>query len=263
MAGGVTLVQGVVAADPSIAAITGGAITGTNVPYILATWAIPVGKAPSGTMANNGAVTFGTALPTTYSNGIWLYYPAGAVAAGVPAAAGFLWTVMSSTTVGTVYNSTYSGTGVPTIGTQTAFTATGPGAFTGDTTLQGITINMPSGAMGNNGFVEVTWGNTYTNSATNKTPTLKFGGTQIWAQNTTTTTEISVQQIIQNVGVATAQVTYNQSQGSTGGMGEPTTNGKVRTSINTANTTAILLAIQNGGAATDAAIIESAKITLE
>lgn len=67
--------------------ITGGTITGTNVPYVFSRTGIPFIVAPTGTMGNNGAVTMGTALPTTYSGGAWIWYPAGAVAAGTPASA--------------------------------------------------------------------------------------------------------------------------------------------------------------------------------
>lgn len=131
--------------------ITGGTITGTNVPYDVAKWGIPFIVAPTGTMANNGAVTLGTALGTTYSGGAWLYLPAGAVAAGVPAAAAWLWCVMSSTTVGTVYNSTYT-TGTPTLGTTTAFATTGPGAFAGVTSqITGPQITIAANALGTSG----------------------------------------------------------------------------------------------------------------
>src|SRR6185369_17004034 len=67
-------------------AITGGSITGVSgVPYVWKSYHIPIIIAPTGTMANNGAVTLGTALGTTYAN-CYLVVPAGAIAAGVPAA---------------------------------------------------------------------------------------------------------------------------------------------------------------------------------
>lgn len=80
--------------------------TPARIPYILAQCNVPIGIAPTGTMAANGAITLGTALNTTYSGGLWLYLPAGAAYAG--SLAGFYWTVMSSTTLGTVYNNTYT-----------------------------------------------------------------------------------------------------------------------------------------------------------
>lgn len=57
------------------------------------------GIAPSGTVAADGTITLGTALPAVFSAGLWLYLPAGAVTGG---SAGFYWCDMSSTTVGVV-----------------------------------------------------------------------------------------------------------------------------------------------------------------
>lgn len=133
-------------------AVTGAA--GIGAPTKLAQWSVAVYMAPTGTMGNNGAVTLGTALDRTYSEGLWLYYPAGAVAAGVPASATFLWTVMSSTTAGTVYNSTFDGLSVPTTGVTTAYSTTGPGAFTGVTaTTTAATITVPANTLGATGQI--------------------------------------------------------------------------------------------------------------
>jgi|SRR5579859_146225 len=160
--------------NPASVAITGGTISNvtlggsTNAEVIVAKWAIPFVVAPTGTMANNGAITLGTALDTTYSDGIWLYLPAGAVAAGVPAAAGWLWCVMSSSTVGAVYNSTYT-SGTPTAGTTTAFSTTGPGAYTGVTTqISGPTITIPGGTFGANGQLRIVNHLAATNNADTK-----------------------------------------------------------------------------------------------
>lgn len=60
--------------------------------------AIPVILPNSSTVAANGAITL-TALPDTYALGAWVYLPAGAIVGG---AAGFYWTVFSSTTAGIV-----------------------------------------------------------------------------------------------------------------------------------------------------------------
>lgn len=60
--------------------------------------AIPVIIPNSSTVATNGAITL-TALPDTYALGAWVYLPAGAIVGG---AAGFYWTIFSSTTAGIV-----------------------------------------------------------------------------------------------------------------------------------------------------------------
>lgn len=57
-----------------------------------------MGVAPSGTIAADGTVTLGTALPAVFDDGLWLYFPAEAFAS--PAAGSLRWVVMSSTTVG-------------------------------------------------------------------------------------------------------------------------------------------------------------------
>lgn len=58
----------------------------------------PRGIAPSGTVAADGTITLGTALPATFPQ-ITLYLPAGAISGG---AAGFYCVEMSSATVGVV-----------------------------------------------------------------------------------------------------------------------------------------------------------------
>lgn len=131
----------------------GSGFIGTNVPYVLGRSGIPFVIAPTGSMANNGALTLGTALNLTYTGGLYLHLPASAIVAG--SAAGWYWTVMSTTTAGTVFNSTYT-TGAPSIGTTTAFATTGPGAFTGEVseiTAQQITV--PAKSMGPNGWLRV------------------------------------------------------------------------------------------------------------
>lgn len=143
----------------------------------LATWGVPVFMAPSGTMGNNGAVTLGTALDRTYSEGFWLYFPAGAVAAGVPSSATFLWTVMSSTTAGTVYNSSFDGSGVPVAGTTTAYSTTGPGAYTGVTTIvTAITVTVSASTLGSTGMIEGNFGQHHTGAAGNKTFGVFYSG---------------------------------------------------------------------------------------
>jgi hypothetical protein len=111
---------------------------------------IPMILPSSGSMADNGAVTLTTALPATYSS-CYVYLPANAISAG--SAAGLYYAVMSSTTVGTVYNNTYTG-GEATIPTSpTAFATTGPGAFA-QTTAADITLltwTLAGGALSKTG----------------------------------------------------------------------------------------------------------------
>jgi hypothetical protein len=189
------------------AAITGG----TGVPVILGEAAIPVISVSSGSMGNNGALTAITALPRTIAN-CYMLFPAGAIAAGVPAAATFYFVQMSSTTAGTVFNNTYSGTGIPTIpASPTAFATTGPGAFTGNTTEVGVLITIPANGMKLNGSVRAATQFGHTNSAGGKAERIRFGGiagTQIVGNTPTTTVGSFATATVTNCGVQNSQTGY-------------------------------------------------------
>jgi hypothetical protein len=180
----------------------------TGIPIVLASWGVPVILASSGTMGNNGAVSAMTALPTTYSGGAWLYLPANAINAG--SAAGFYWFVASSTTAGTVYNSTFDGASVPGLGTTTAFVTTGPGAFAGIAAgeFTAATVTVPAGAMGPNGAMSVDALIAFNTAAGNKNPRIRLGGgagTTYISTTFTTTAFTDIRVGIRNLGVETAQ----------------------------------------------------------
>ncbi len=160
----------------------------------------------SGTMGNNGALSGITALPYTFSNGAYIFLPAGAVAAGVPASATWYWVVMSSTTAGTVYNSTYAG-GEPVAGTATAFATTGPGAFTAGTgAATSITVTVPANTIGINNVVEVagSWANI--NSGGTKSVITKIGATTLCTTVAGAATAGSFKTYIQGNNLTTGQV---------------------------------------------------------
>jgi hypothetical protein len=221
-------------------AITGGTITGVSgVPVKLSQWAVGVFMAPTGTMGNNGAVTLGTALDRTYSEGIWMYFPAGAVAAGVPASATFLWTVMSSTTAGTVYNSTFDGLSIPTVGTTTAYVTTGPGAYAGVTAATvAITMTVPANTLGATGKLEGNWGAHHNGAAGNKTFEVLY--------STTGGTNYGIVGSTQSSGTEVFTVLRNQTTGLQNGGSVANYNGgsvasgiKFGTSDTTASTTLV------------------------
>lgn len=170
--------------------------------------AIPFIIAPTGTMGNNGAITLGTALSATYP-ACYLYLPANAIVAG--SAAGWYYTVMSSTTVGQVFNAKYNSaliSGQPYIpANPIAFATTGPGAYTGVTTaVTGPSFTIPAAMMGPNGLLEVTAMFGYKNSAGNKTCAVTLGsGTAFTVTGTTTAAALALL-TIQNQGSASAQV---------------------------------------------------------
>lgn len=135
----------------------------------------------SGTMGNNGALTLTTALQNIMSDGCWMSLPVGSIAAGIPAAAGMkYWVVMSSTTVGTVYNNTYTpGTTPPTPPVApTAFVTTGPGAFTQviSTDVTAYSVTVPANTMGPNGSIDIELWCRANNSAGTKATRCFFGG---------------------------------------------------------------------------------------
>ncbi len=140
---------------------------GKTLSYVLAKSAVPSGIAPSGTVGNNGALTLGTALDNTYSGGLFLYFPAGAIVAG--SAAGSYWTVMTSGTAGTIYNNTLSG--IPTRpSTAVPFATVGPGAYTGETGEVTLSSGvLPANSLGANGNVVFVYGASWPSSANNKT----------------------------------------------------------------------------------------------
>ena len=175
--------------------------------FVLLQCGVSIGIAPSGTMAANGAVTLGTALNVTYSGGLWLYYAAGAVFSG--SAAGFYWTVMSSTTAGTVYNNTYvpgtSSFDIPA--SPTAVVDAGPGAFTGVTSeITAISVTVPGGLMGKHGSLRWSLLFTHNNSANNKVLTHKFGAVSIATSSRTTTTASRESNCVINAGRADKQI---------------------------------------------------------
>lgn len=159
---------------PTLVDSSGTLVRPLNVPYVLATPSAPVLIPPSGTMAANGAVTFGTAITLQSSavltDGLWAYFPAGAVYAG--SAAGFYWMTMSSDTAGTVYDTTYvpGTTSGERPASPTAISAAGPGAYTGETAQIVVASTvLPGGALGLNGSLRVTQAVSTINNANNKT----------------------------------------------------------------------------------------------
>jgi hypothetical protein len=181
----------------------------SGVPYILAQSGVPVGLAPNGTVATNGQITLGTALPRVYSNGIWLRLPAGAVSGG---AAGLYWCVMSSTTVGQVYTN-FADTSqkfTPYIPTGTLVNAVGSNSAYTQTVNIGITLintSVPGNSMGANGSLRATHQFSCANNANNKSIQLQFGAYNI-IYNAGISSSAGTQTLstIRNCGVTNSQV---------------------------------------------------------
>lgn len=207
------------------------AVSPPSSPLVIARSAIPFFIAPTGTMANNGAITLGTALPTTYANA-YIFLPAGAIAAGVPAASTWYFCQMSSTTVGAVFNNIYV-SGLPTVpASPTAFATTGPGAYTGITAATtGPQITIPAGALGPNGVLRTSFLNSVAATINAKTITYTVGGQTLIATALNTASQFGTSQVCTtyNRGVQNSNATTNSS--TTGGTGVQPSAGTHYTSI--------------------------------
>lgn len=201
-----------------------------NIPgvKVLASSAIPMIKAPSGTMGNNCAISAMTALPKTYSGGAFILLPTGAIAAGVPADTAWYWFIGSSTTAGTCYNNTYT-SGIPKPpASLTPFATTGPGAFAGTINTQpAVMIAIPAGTMRPNSQLVGTVRVLTNNNANSKTTDIRYGGTTVIAAVTQTTATNGIitgwaanrgSLSIQSIGyVLTASTSVSTSFGATDG----------------------------------------------
>lgn len=177
---------------------------------VLKQWAVPVGIAPSGSIGDNGALTLGTALPSSHAGGTgeWLYFPAGAVFAG--SAAGLYWCRMDTTTAGTVYNTVLSGGSeipyTPTI--DVPFATTGPGAYTGFLSPVTVcTMTVPGGSMGKNGALRIEAMFTLSATAGNKVFDFLLGGSSLGDRQNLSSNAVSrVIRQVQNRNSETRQI---------------------------------------------------------
>lgn len=217
--------------------------------------AIPFVRPSSGSMAANGAVTATTAMNRTIGAS-YSYFPSGAVFSG--SAAGWYYTVWSSTTVGTVYNNVYS-SGQPTIpASLTAVSAAGPGAYTQSTSsdLTGPNVTVPAGAMGVNGSVWWERADNNNNSAGTKTYNTFFGASSANGNSQTTNPYHGACGSIKNAGAASKQTCVNGAHGDPGNAG-----GFNYLTIDTSAAVIVSFAM-NCNTATDYSIIESYLIQL-
>lgn len=229
-------------------------------PFLLAKSTIPIVVVSTGTMGNNGAMSAITALTQAYPNAFCVL-PAGAVAAGVPAATSIYYCEFSSTTAATIYNvliaATLDATGAPTVPTvKTAFATTGPGAFTGVTAnVDTLTFTLPANALAARGelYCEVEFN--YTNSATNKQAFVVFGGSNVLGVTQTTAVNPRALVSISNRGATNAQmgsVLFGTSTAAS--VLTP-----VFLAIDTTANVAVVVRVNHTGSATDNIVVERAR----
>ena len=178
--------------------------------------AVPFVLPPSGTMGNNGLISWGSvAVPVAYASA-YVYLPANAIQAG--SSAGWYYAVFSSTQACTVYNNPYI-TGQPQVPqTPIPFVSTGPGAFTSviSTDTQSVNVQIPGLVMGVNGCLRVHGLVFNVNSGTNKVNRLRVGTDTIRGAGQTTTQGTPWISHFMNAGTHTRQRTMNANHGDTG-----------------------------------------------
>ena len=176
--------------------------------FVISRSAIPVILAPNGTVATNGVVTLGTALPLVYA-AAWVRLPAGAVVGGL---AGLYYVVFSSTTVGQVYTAFADvataftpyvpATLVAAVGSNAAYTQ----ATAADLSL--VNFAVPGNSMGANGCLSVKIVESNNNSAGNKNITGKFGGSAFLFADVTTTLAMETEKSVVNRGLVNSQLVH-------------------------------------------------------
>lgn len=197
MTSGVTLASGVTA--------------GPGEPVILLQNAAPLILVSSGNIGNNGALTAITALDLAFGN-CWMNFPAGAVAAGVPATSTTLFVQMTGVTAGTVFNNSPQivGNTIPFPTTPTPFVTTGPGAYVQTTASQItlLTIPLQGGVIGAFGRLHANGLVSNNNSAGAKTAQLGWtaGGPTLSPTANTTNRSASFDHNYMNIGITNAQV---------------------------------------------------------
>jgi hypothetical protein len=218
---------------------------------------LPLVLAASGTIANNGALTIGTALPAVYSS-CYIYLPDSAIFTG--STAGLYYAVMSSSTAGTLYNNVYTSGNVEIPDTPVAFVSTGPGAYT-QTTVSAITlkaVTLRGGLLGTNGQIIIQNDWFATVNANAKTATTKLDSATL---HTATLTSFAVFQEFfstRNRGIKTKQLS---SRNNTSIGGTSATSAYTLSSVDT--TADVVLSIQVSSAtATDNIVLEGGSIHL-
>ena len=237
-----------------IAGVSNTTITASATTYnrmlLLAQSAIPFLMPSSGTFGNNGAVSGLTSMNRTIP-ACYAYFPADAVYAGSLAA--WYYTVMSGTTLGTVYADTYTN-GTPAIpASPTALVCTGPGAYTQSTgvDIPGPAVTVPANFLGINGELQWERAINNNNSAGVKSYNTYFGGSVVQGSTQTTNPYEGGFGTVKNAGIATRQTSVNGQHGDVGNAGVLN-----YTTIDTTSDQVLSMTLKLA-TATDYAIIES------
>jgi hypothetical protein len=195
-------------------AISPGQISAEGGTIVLGNQGVPMVMPGSGLMVANGVGTLTTALAATPAiTSCYAYFALNAIATGV--AAGWYYTVFSTTTAFIVYNNTYT-SGTPIIpASPTAFVTTSPTSYTGaSTAITAYQLSVPGNTLGINGGLRVSSSFSYTNSAATKTMTLSYGTLLLLSFGGTTSATLTAVSSFKNQGVTGLQMS-NTLQGAT------------------------------------------------
>jgi hypothetical protein len=227
-----------------------GAAQSLGMPMILGNQGLPMVMPGSGLMVANGVGTLSTALAATPAiTNCYAYFAANAIATGV--AAGWYYTVFSTTTAFIVYNNTYT-TGTPVIpASPTPFVTASPVSYTGSSSaITAYQLSVAGNTLGLNGGLRITSAISYTNSAANKTQTITWAGSQLTTDTFTTSASYVVMAGIKNAGVTGVQ--YGMfSSGASGGIGAPSTNALTSTTADTTMAQTVATVLTNATPATN------------
>lgn len=180
---------------------------GTNPAQILATQGQPTYLISSGTITATGALSALSAMPYTPTGvaQVWV------AAAGIGGITGLYFARWTGTTALQLYTDA-AGTVTPTGLT--------PGAYAGTTALATLaSINIPPGALGPNGAINLTMDCSFISSGGNKFFSITFNNTQITAANTSAGIGVRYEGRISNRGVTTQQIGGDNSFLATGNFG--------------------------------------------
>lgn len=232
-----------VAAQASVSGGGGGRTCGTKM-------IIP----SSGSIAANGALTLTTALPATFPQA-YMYFPAGAVFLGAPA--GMYYVVMTTSTLGTVYNNVYGSGYAEYPAAPVPVVAAGPGAYTqiAGASIPMMNITLPGGSLGKNGKLIVKRIGANAGGAASKIVSTFVAGAGVDGYTFTTSTAYRVVAEMQNAGSETAQLVNNFT--GFGGQGGDNLN---RRTINTSIDQMLSITAQMASA-TDYVTLESVEVS--
>lgn len=230
--------------------VSGGSLSGTGPFANNAVWI-------SGGIA--GTASYSSLLSYVPANA-YAYFPINVISAAT--AAGVYYMQCQSTTVCTVFNNVLS-SGVPVaIGSPTAFSTTGTGAFTQTTGsyLTMVSLTLTAGAMGPNGSITAYLRGICVSDANAKLMQFGFGGQSGGISSITTAAWAPFTRTITNQGSASLQQLFpNSASALSDATGAST--GYQQLSINTASSVALLAQLRLA-TATDWIALAGGTITL-